>query len=301
MELVNHRTYLQTQINQLAAQIRTLSQNVQSDYVIQVALAKNCWNLERRSFETNKLNQLLPSKNGCVPTGTRMTQAYKSLPSHIAGLPEIVADCVADIVDCVENIAQGRIRNERFSEPFVVPKPSADVEALQHAKQVEATKRNELNSFTLRLRTSEGERLRAWRKMLKTKAEFDIPHQHYSSTGQIRVVQLDQNLCNTLPLPALHLTATQGVPQELPGKSFVASYTPMHTVRPPPSSAYMSESKYSTARVRDRIASDGTVAPVSKPKMTKEGLYQRPAGRTRKGMEWDAVRGIWIPAGESPL
>jgi hypothetical protein len=262
---------------------------------LQVALAKNRWNVERRTFETNKLNLMLPSKNGCVPVGTRMTQSYKAL----GGITEIVADCLADIVDCVDSVGQGLIRNERFMEPFVPPPPSPDGEALQHVKQLEATKRNELNSFTLRLRTSEGERLRAWRKMLKTKVEFDIPHQHFSSSGQTRMIQLDQHLCSSLPLPALNITAAQGVPQELPGRSFVASYTPMHTVRPPPSTTTMSESKYSTARVRDRISSDGTVAPVSKPKMTKEGLYQRPAGRTRKGMNWDAVRGIWIPAGES--
>lgn len=59
----------------------------------------------------------------------------------------------------------------------------------------------------------------------------------------------------------------------------------------------MSDSKYSAARVRERISSDGTVAPVTTPKRTKDGLYVRPAGRTRKGMEWDAVRGIWVPEG----
>ena len=57
----------------------------------------------------------------------------------------------------------------------------------------------------------------------------------------------------------------------------------------------VAESKYSAARVKERKASDGTVKPVEQPKL-KDGLFLRPAGRTRKGMEWDAVRGIWIPA-----
>jgi hypothetical protein len=155
-----------------------------------------------------------------------------------------------------------------------------------------------MNAITLRLRTSEGDRLRAWKKMLKTKVEFDIPHHHYSSNGSVRIIQLDSNTCATMPLPALHQSATQRVPLELvAGRSFVASYTPSHVVRAMPTDLHL-DSKYSTARVRDRIASDGTVAPVTKPKLTKEGLYQRPAGRTRKGMEWDSVRGIWIPAPE---
>ena len=32
------------------------------------------------------------------------------------------------------------------------------------------------------------------------------------------------------------------------------------------------------------------------PKRTSKGLSVRPAGRTHKGMEWDAVKGIWVPA-----
>ena len=46
--------------------------------------------------------------------------------------------------------------------------------------------------------------------------------------------------------------------------------------------ANASQSKYSAARVRERISADGTVAPVSEPKKTKDGLYQRPAGRKRR-------------------
>jgi hypothetical protein len=55
------------------------------------------------------------------------------------------------------------------------------------------------------------------------------------------------------------------------------------------------DNKYSAAKVRERIYADGSVRPVTEPKRGKDGLFQRPAGRTRKGMNWDAVRGIWIP------
>jgi len=53
--------------------------------------------------------------------------------------------------------------------------------------------------------------------------------------------------------------------------------------------------KYSVEKVRERIFPDGSVIPVQQPKRTKEGLYQRPAGRQRKGMDWDSERGVWIP------
>lgn len=61
-----------------------------------------------------------------------------------------------------------------------------------------------------------------------------------------------------------------------------------------PASSNSSDSKYSAARVRERISSDGTVAPVMAPNRTREGLYVRPPGQ---GMEWDAVKGIWVPGG----
>ena len=48
------------------------------------------------------------------------------------------------------------------------------------------------------------------------------------------------------------------------------------------------------AKLRDRTAYDGSVMPLHEPRMTKDGNYMRPAGRTRKDMRWDAVRGIWV-------
>lgn len=50
--------------------------------------------------------------------------------------------------------------------------------------------------------------------------------------------------------------------------------------------------------VQARIQNDGTVVPVTAPKQLENGLYQRPIGRQRKGMDWDAVRGVWIPTSD---
>ena len=58
-----------------------------------------------------------------------------------------------------------------------------------------------------------------------------------------------------------------------------------------------SQSKYSADKVKARIFSDGSVMPVSAPKRGKDGLFMRPAGRQRKGMDWDAINGKWIPSG----
>jgi len=92
------------------------------------------------------------------------------------------------------------------------------------------------------------------------------------------------------PVPALCQSTVQWM-QATP------SYTPaVQSPIPTANSQPQSESKYSAARVQERTTRDGMVAPVSEPKKTKDGLYLRPVGRARKGMNWDAVWGIWVPA-----
>jgi hypothetical protein len=165
--------------------------------------------------------------------------------------------------------------------------------------------------------------------MLKIKAEYSgyfgpnspitaaegLPHRHPHYQQQ------QHHHHPSTPLPNLHQSSRQSFPQEGAVASYnLPSFAPARVPRPPvrrpsstplssmgPASHYLdaaaaaaaaagSDSKYSAARVRERHAHDGTVAPVTMPKKTKDGLYQRPAGRTRKGMEWDAVRGVWVPA-----
>ena len=62
------------------------------------------------------------------------------------------------------------------------------------------------------------------------------------------------------------------------------------------------DKQYSAENVRARMASDdGSVRPVNTPRMTKNGLFVRPAGRRRKGMDWDAVNGKWVPMGSMDM
>jgi len=65
----------------------------------------------------------------------------------------------------------------------------------------------------------------------------------------------------------------------------------------PAAPVYTSQSKYSIEKVRAKMLVDGSVLPVGSPKRDKDGLYLRPAGRQRKGMDWDGVIGKWVPEG----
>jgi hypothetical protein len=44
-----------------------------------------------------------------------------------------------------------------------------------------------------------------------------------------------------------------------------------------------------------RVTNDGCLVPKNKPNMKVNGLYKRPRGRQPEGMDWDDLRGVWIP------
>ncbi|KAL7478599.1 hypothetical protein ACHAW6_004361 [Cyclotella cf. meneghiniana] len=52
--------------------------------------------------------------------------------------------------------------------------------------------------------------------------------------------------------------------------------------------------RYSFQNVAARKRGDGTIPPIS-VKRQSNGEYARPIGRQRKSMEWDGVRGLWVP------
>ncbi|KAL7577736.1 hypothetical protein ACA910_010500 [Epithemia clementina (nom. ined.)] len=293
------RQSMQTQLQEMVTENHNYINQMNSDYQVKLSMARNNWLKRRREYERSKLDHLMPQRHNSqhFPEGTALTHMYMRQPDPTR---QIVAQYVGGIVDAVTHISRGAVRNDKFHEEFrPPPKPDA---GLSHKKRMEEQIRQEINNLTLQLRNSEEERQRAWKRMMKTKAEFDLPHHHMRTK-----IDLNLNNYQSLPLPPLRQSSTQNVPQEVarPASSTYASYVPQarrSITTTAPASAPASddmdanESKYSAARVRQRIASDGTVAPVSVPKRTKDGLFQRPAGRTRKGMDWDAIRGIWVPS-----
>jgi len=267
---------------------------------------------------------------------------------------------MAHMVDAVEGRVKSNWINDKMNtaapgattsgpeefEPFVPPpsqedfvvNPSTGETLSQLNERLEADLRRNLTMVMGKLQSSEEERLRAWRKMLKTKAELEPPNQ--GGHGRWGRTQLTKHQMEQLPLPQIKGTGPvppmlyvappqemQYVPpatmqqlqrghQAMQRKEAAAAVALANQVaRNPTAPQYMpvpgaigtparknpitpnatSDSKYSAARVKERIFSDGSVVPVTMPKQNKDGLYQRPAGRKRKNMKWDAVRGRWMP------
>ena len=274
-KIQEQRGHLQNQINNLHNEIRYLTAQFRGDYERDYTLAKQEWMRRKQDFDRKRAEQLFPSKKGVHPKGTPYTQQYTRTHDQMSAP---VAQSLADIIDAVDQVGNGTVVLDKL-EPFQPPSqtkyqgpidPTTGETKLQRSTRLEKSLRAELDNLTSKLRGSEEDRLRAWRKLMKTKAELEMPHVPSQSRRHVEGT----------PLPHLHKS------------------TPIHApvVRAPTGAAnYMP--KYSAASVRDRISADGTVMPASQPRKTKDGLYQRPAGRTRKGMEWDTVQGRWVPEG----
>lgn len=228
---------------------------------------------------------------------------------------ETVSSVMTDMLDSVVfRAAAERYRLEdatRFEDLFPPPDNGADAVAAAEYRRREALIVKNVEAVRVKLAASEDDRRRSWRKVCKLRAESAgrDPAGRGGRRGGVPPAA-DQELP---PIPALAGATTAATAVVAPAAD--APSTPSRaptTTRPSairprpttsssssttnPSSSSPSSSKYSQESIRSRIYPDGSIKPVGKPRLTKDGLYQRPAGRKRKGMEWDPHRGVWTPA-----
>lgn len=170
----------------------------------------------------------------------------------------------------------------------------------------------ELEDLNKKLMECEDIRAQKWSKLIKVQGEMEKVRQQkrnsrYSYSNAQTALQTASSVQQTV-------AAMQKAKKEKAQSQRMAQYQaparPVSTANPPnrvgtiatiqsgqngSTSKYLYGDRYSADNVRARISADGSVVPVSMPKKTSDGLYMRPAGRQRKGMEWDAVNGRWVP------
>lgn len=316
--LCEERQRIQQKLQYFLPKSREELAKAKSEHAREVVLAKQRWVKQKREHDYKRAQKSLPTTWGRAPYGTPMIQNYKRNP----GIPNVIGTCLADVIDGSIMIAEGKLSHPKFKD-FVPPSPAkvnkeTGETLAQHHKRIESEIRRKYAETNKKLTDSEEDRKRAWKKVMKTKSEMESSLRPGSSSRRGRNDVSYQHV----PFPALRISTQQTTappimnmpPKPSPPAPATPMYTPPRPTAPPrpqqPSSLsgtpsttevssgpVVSQSKYSAARVRKRIGADGTVAPVSEPKKTKDGLYQRPAGRTRKGMQWDAIKGIWVPEG----
>merc|ERR1711935_1030780 len=238
-----------------------------------------------------KSQAVLPTKWGSQPLGTEMIKNYMQNHSSNVQLAT-VSQTLADTVDGSILAAEGKAPIQRFKDFVPPPAPGMNAQTgenmAQRQHRVEMEYRKQYNAIDVKFKKSEADRTRAWRKVMKAQAEINS-----ISGSNGRGARITLSNYHQIPVPSIRTSTQQNLPSQYAQQSVkLASYTPPVSAS---TTGLTDMSKYSAAKVKQRKAADGAVAPVSEPKKTKDGLYLRPAGRTRKGMEWDAINGVWIP------
>mmetsp|Transcript_28636 Transcript_28636/g.42339 ORF Transcript_28636/g.42339 Transcript_28636/m.42339 type:complete len:898 (+) Transcript_28636:174-2867(+) len=307
LDICVKRNKFQNELNQLSHTHRLDLEKLKNDYAMQVSLARNQYQKRKEAWELQNAKK----HSMYAPIGTpRTTQAARH-PNHVYNN---VGVALGRVIDAVAMKFEG---NSDSFEPFVQP-PAPKFDTIivgngetfsQRAQRVEVAGRRDLQTLNSKLSQAEDDRRRAWRKLCKTKSEFEraradapLPPLRVNAsittpaniaTPVVLPPQAQQQAVASAPYSAAIAVAANVqtmVPMQAPTATWDAS-SPLNKY----AITHPSQSKYSAAKVRERIASDGTVKPVTLPKRDKDGLFLRPAGRTRKGMSWDAIRGMWVP------
>lgn len=250
-----------------------------------IAMERARWRQQKAEYDANRLKKMMPSNWNTTPVGTQLTQAVVSKYRE-GSLPHIIGTCMADITDVViMKCTDHRINDQPFREfqpskaepkpDSIVVDPNTGETLAQKVRRIQNHYGQEIQSAKMKLASAEEERKRCWKKMEKCKAEL---HQMQAAQGSMGGSR----------------SHTNRPPSYTPGRRDargIESYAPTQNVS-------TSDSKYSVSRQRERQLPDGCVEPIQKKK-GPDGLYQRPAGRARKFMRWDPVRGVWVPSGNN--
>ena len=225
----------------------------------------------------------------------------------VAQVSASLAHCVDTVVDRVErrwisNSVLDQCTREPFP-PFNYPgNPREDIiinDAGETVGQVQARIQQQIKKVSKLLATCETNRAQKWSKLMKAKADNENGSSQRQRSVQAQVQATQQrsryNVAQTNRKSAAAAVQSQSQMAYGQGKvkvkmgagagAGVSNYKPSM------------DPKYSIEAVKARMASDGSVRPINVPKKTNDGLFMRPAGRQRKGMDWDAVNGKWVPQG----
>jgi len=320
-DLNNLRQKLQGDISRLMYSARSMHQKKKGDYAVEVAIAKNKWQRRKDIWEQTqkkKVDMMNIVYSGQLKTRVIVEDIVSSLvekvgyrldrrrfPNPMITRGDPVREAAASILSDMKDTIVTHITAESFSynpnekfEAFVPPPDetqmqnnSLTLEFQMRQKQIQ----NDINICETKLMKNEEERKRAWKRLAKVKAE---------AAGFSMVARATEH--SFPPVPQLKGSKMYSPPAN---SEFMSSYNrqstprqnPVTTLhRTTPAKEYKDKSssdapKSYSESLKARIFSDGSIKPVMAPKKLKDGTYQRPAGRKRKGMDWDAVRGVWTP------
>ena len=169
----------------------------------------------------------------------------------------------------------------------------------------------EMSKTKLQLEASEASRAKAWGRLNKAQSSMDSRSSSNAPVQSYRAYQRPKTHSRQTAAPQNYSNARHRPTYPQPTSMTMANNPAVASAAAAAAAVKAnmniglaqggsSQSKYSIEKVRARMYSDGSVLPVSMPKRGKDGFFIRPAGRQRKGMDWDAVNGKWVPQGTLP-
>jgi hypothetical protein len=236
-------------------------------YATHLATAQREWHQKRRFFENDKLDKMLNSRWNNRVIGTAMTQRYQQRNDQVA---QEVAKCLADVVDSVELVVEGKLANPKFTVPFVPPQKSTVGDQIvdqatgetyqQRADRVEQSLQKESKVLAQRYLNCEEDRRDAWQTMLKVKADADMTQDVIQNNARRRL-QLTASNYHSIALPSLRESTVEQLPRSYgTGFSNLAAYTPPAQASMPVDDALY---RYSAGHIFELLSSGAADAPVS--------------------------------------
>ena len=320
-ELSNLRHKLQGDVARLLYSARNITHGKKRDHAVEVAIAKNKWQRRKDIWEQTqrkKLDMMNLLCAGRLKTRVVVEDIVSTLvervrfhaegrrfpnPMRIMGDPirESVASILSDMKDTIvthhtaENLTYDP--NEKF-ENFIPPpeeEPRFEAElGIQYQLRV-AQMKNEIAICDNKLAKSEEERKRAWKRMVKAKAEAGGRHSQVMDHLLPPVPALRGGKMYANPIYSdFNVTTNQSSMRRQMGGHTLKSGSHSRESRDGKSDTRPTKPLSDT--IKARIFPDGSIKPVVAPKQLKDGTFQRPAGRKRKGMDWDSNRGVWTPS-----
>lgn len=266
--------------------------------------------------------------SGSQTTLTQLQRFAKSTVEH--EVATTMSHCLDTVV---KRIATGHLTDsivdqakagEQFP-PFIPPASANPDHVIMNNGETFTTMKNrfeaEISRVKSQLDTSEAARAKAWSRLSKAQVAMNNrgmstyvgrstksnrsntsstnvrPVQRYNQQQpQPRTIYATSTSVSMASNPAIASAAAAAAAVKA-NMTHDPSQVSQQVPKTPATPVYTSQSKYSIEKVRARMFADGSVLPVGSPKRGKDGLYLRPAGRQRKGMDWDGVNGKWVPEG----
>jgi len=313
-ELANHQMRIRSDLQKILhwSQSQTNKQNTQRQYSMELQVAKQRYKVYRNNVEMQQItkrkqmeslaeNETKKQNLGSfvqLSVGATLMSIVDTIEvrygqGHTNGQqPKLGATLMSAVNGVMQTVTRNRthpdtpylVFNAKNLEPYAIqkfvppPVPRGmnqpdDTNRAQIA-QLEQRARQEYARYNQMVQQSESDRIKAWQRYLKVKAELESTEMRQRHVLSQPFPQMKSQLLPLFDHQYLSRMKRNSTKQK---------------------SSQLSLDKYPRIELSAKIYKDGSVLPFEPARKGDDGLYLRPTGKQRKDMDWDPKIGRWIP------